>query len=345
MSVKTFLLLNSAASSSTYGSLQDGGSTTTATTTTGWTVGTTAGTVYANQNYNTKVTAATFGATPQPSAAPANAGECWRSSNPLTGHFESGTWTIAISVIASANAATGTGRLRVRIWKSANQNGSSAVELTTSTISTTQWNNLTTGAAQNLTGSQAIAATTFANEYLFIEVACEIDTASGNAAADVLIRIDQTNSKLTTALFDPSIDGTEYPGVAPSVSTVKIGGLNGAKVNGDFAGLPAPPVSQIVVTNVSPAAPSQVSNTTPISFDIIDSSVALAQIIIAVFYPGLKLYEVVYDGTKFTTSYYNATCSVTAIPHGFHFSLMRAPVWPDAPHVHIFAAAADGAVL
>ncbi len=232
MSVKSFLLLNSTASSSTYGSLQDGGSTTTATTATGWTVGTTAGTVYANQNYTTKVTAATFGGTPKPSAAPANAGECWRSSNPLTGHFEAGTWTIALSVIAVTSAATGTGRLRVRIWKSVNADGSSATELTTSTISTTQYNNLTTGAAQNLTGSQAITGTTFAAEYLFIEVACEIDTASGNVGSDVLIRIDQTNSKLTTAFFDPSVDGTEYAGAATAGGTAKVGGLTGSKVNG-----------------------------------------------------------------------------------------------------------------
>ena len=221
---KTFYLLNSVAAGSSYGSLQDGGSVTTATTATGWTVGTTAATAYANQNYASKVAAGSFGATAQPAAAPANAGECWRSTLAYTGSFEAGTWTVKLSVIAVANTASGAGKLRVRLWKSASATCATPVEVTPSgAVATGAWSNLTTSTAQNLSLTFTTTQFACAAEYLFLEVACEIDTASGNAAADVLVRIDGTNSVITTPQFDASSNADCMTGCVESSadSTVK----------------------------------------------------------------------------------------------------------------------------
>lgn len=202
----SFLLKNSAASGSSHGSLQDGSSVTTATSGTGFRVGTTAATNYALQNYNSIVT--TFTGAPEPSAAP-NTSDSWRSESRLNGTFASGSWSIALSVIASVANATGSGLIRVRIWKSSNADGSSATELTTSVATTTQWNNVTTSTAQNLTATASIAETNFINEYLFVQTAIQIDTAGANPTAEIRYRVDGTNSKITTTQFNISFPGTE----------------------------------------------------------------------------------------------------------------------------------------
>ena len=161
---------------------------------------------YALQAYNSVVT--TFTGTAEPSAAP-NTTDSWRSESPLTGGFAAGNWTIALSVIASVANASGTGVIRVRIWKSANADGSSATELTTSTVSTSPWGNLTTATAQNLTATVSIPQTNFVNEYLFIQTAIQIDTASASSTAEVRFRIDGTNSRITTSSFSQAINGDQ----------------------------------------------------------------------------------------------------------------------------------------
>lgn len=207
MAAKTFLIKNAIASGSSHGSLQDGGSLTTATTGTGWIVGTTAGLVYANETYGSKLTAASFGATAQPSSNPIT-NDCWRSESTLSGYFSAGAWTIAISIISVSAGATGTGKLRFKLWKGSAADGSNAVEITSGAIVTTGWSNLTTATAQNLTGTFNLASVApFSNEYLFMQVGCQIDTASNNTASDVLFRVDSTNSKITTSDFKFGLAG------------------------------------------------------------------------------------------------------------------------------------------
>ena len=237
MAVKTFLLKNSAASGSSHGSLQDGSTVTTATTTTGFRVGTTAATNYALQVYNSIVT--TFTGTALPSTSPSTT-DSWRSESPLTGTFANGSWSIALSVISSVANSTGSGRLRVRIWKSTNANGSSATELTTSTVTTTQWSNVTTSTAQNLTATATIAQTDFNNEYLFIQTAIQIDTVGANSTSEIRYRIDGTNSKITTTQFNVAFSGGELSTVFSSspIDTEGTAAYSGGELNFEFFSSP-----------------------------------------------------------------------------------------------------------
>lgn len=203
----TFYIKNATASGSSHGSLQNGGSApATATTGTGWTVGKTAATVYSLLLYGTKRAANTFGSTALPSGAPTTT-DCFRSENTLNGTFSAGSWTIAVSVISVTAAASGAGTLRARVWKSVNADGSGATEITSATAETGSWSNLLTSAAQNLTMSFNPGAVTLASQYLFLQLACKIGTASGNNSADVVLRTDGTNSKITTPLFTVKLDG------------------------------------------------------------------------------------------------------------------------------------------
>ena len=204
MPTDVFYLKNSVASGSSYGSLTLAAPSSLATTGTGWIVGTTTGTSYSLMVFGSKLAEASFDTAIQPSVDPNN-NDSWRSEAPINGTYAAGTWIIALSVISASNAASGSGRLRVRVWKSANADGSSPTELTTSTITTSQYNNLSTGTPQNLSGSQSFSATTFNNEYLFIQVACQIDAASADPNADIVFRVDSANSKITTPDFIGSV--------------------------------------------------------------------------------------------------------------------------------------------
>ena len=102
-------------------------------------------------------------------------------------------------------------------------------------------------------------------------------------------------------------------------------------------------MSVILVQNVIPSAGSQIGNSTTIAFDIVDTTSLLEQIVLAIDFEGLGLYEVAYDGAL--SSHYAATCDVTTIANGYHFQLLRDPVWPDSVALHIFAFAADGTAL
>lgn len=224
MPAKTFYVKNATASGSNFGSLQDGGTLTTATTGTGWTVGTTAATAYSPIVYATKQAAGTFGAVALPSGAPSSAAaDAWRTETPLTGTFSTGTWTFAASVIAVAAAASGAGKLRVRLWKDTSATGATASEITTSTVTTGQWTNLLTSASQNLSGTQSISSFTLSNEYLFVQMACQIDTASASASGDVVVRVDTTNSRIVTPSFTAALSATTATSSA-STSTRTISG-------------------------------------------------------------------------------------------------------------------------
>jgi len=210
MAVKTLLLKNAVSPiGGAHGSLQDAGAITTATTATGWVVGTTSATAYSLQTYATVKLAATFGGSAMPATSPITT-DCWRSDGKYYLTFATGTWTVATSVISVTQGASGAGRITARIWRSANADGSSAVEITSGAISTGQWSNLTTATAQNLTGTQSIASFSLTGEYLFLQLAAEIDTASANAAANVTLRVDSTNSKVTTAGFT-ALSGSGIP--------------------------------------------------------------------------------------------------------------------------------------
>lgn len=177
----TLYFLDSAASGSNFGQLQVGGSApSTATTATGWTVDTVGATNYALMAYASERASSVFSGTAQPAGNPDNSlGDCFRSTSTMSGDFATGVWTIAIPVIAVSAAAGQDGRVRVRLWKSANATGTSPTEITSGAVAGTTVTNLATGAEQVSTVTTgSITGFSMANEYLFVQVAWEITGAA-----------------------------------------------------------------------------------------------------------------------------------------------------------------------
>jgi len=202
MAAKTFYLKDALAGSSNHLSLQDGGSAPSQVhISSGWRVGTTAPTVYARMDSQTERGLADLGATPQPDGAPNNTlGDCFRSENTINGQFANANWSLSFQVEGeSRSTSTTDGRLRVRIWKSANQDGSSAVELTGAVLSTTQFTDLANSAFQTITVTWSPGETkTLTNEYLFVQVAFQLDGAGNNVNADVHLAVGSSNSVITS---------------------------------------------------------------------------------------------------------------------------------------------------
>lgn len=192
---------NSTASLSSHGSLQRGGTApSSATTGTGFKVAKNGAGRYCLQAFNTANNTA-FGTTALPAAAPGSS-DCWRSEGKLSGTIQSGTWDLFLSCIAVGTAATGSGRFRLRVWKDSADNGSTATELTSSSILTGSYSNLTTGTAQHLSASWAHSSpVTLSDEYLFFQVALETLTASGSNNANVTLRVDATNARIVIPGF------------------------------------------------------------------------------------------------------------------------------------------------
>lgn len=101
--------------------------------------------------------------------------------------------------------ASGTFHVNYRLYKSANADGSSPTELTSGVVAGSNMSNLTTttqsSTATLLSGASTI---TLNGEYLFLQIALEITVASGGSTADVVFRVDPTNSALTPPTFTRS---------------------------------------------------------------------------------------------------------------------------------------------
>jgi hypothetical protein len=202
-SAKTFYLKDAAASGSSHGSAQDGGSPPTAATTgTGWVTGTIASggalMVYGSIRPSGAITGSSF---PIPGTPPGTT-DCWRSEQPLNGTFNGGFWSGSIPVISTVGSTTD-GRFRLRFWKSANADGSGATEITTGQLLMSVATNVNTAAEIVTTGNTAVPNIVMSNEYLFILPGWNIAGAGGGATDNVLFRVG-TNSKITTPEFAPA---------------------------------------------------------------------------------------------------------------------------------------------
>jgi len=218
MAAKTFYLVNSAGPGTTSGSLQDGGSApTTATTGTGWTVGT-GSTNYARMAYGSKVASGSFATGPYPNTTFTLAAS-WQSQNTINGSFAAGTWTFNIPVIAVTAGGAQSGAAYVRVWRSANANGSSGTQITTASVTLSTVTSLSTSTQQISTGTVSMAAATLTNEYLFIEIAWRRTVAGGGTTADVVIRVGSAGTVVTTE-YTPArtVAGSLYVGSGGSDS-------------------------------------------------------------------------------------------------------------------------------
>jgi hypothetical protein len=214
MAVKTFYVLNTAATSpGWFGALQDGGTAPTAANATfGFAPGKLAVSAYCRARLGASGTSATTnpattsfigtatGPTAGTGATNTTSGDSFITPAAYTGAFPSGNWTFTFNMIATTAGLTG--RLGIRVWASVNTDGSSARELTSGEIfaPTAVAGIAITTSATALTATWAAPAITLNNEYLFFQLEYqESSTTSGSVTADnALFRVG--SSIVTTNL-------------------------------------------------------------------------------------------------------------------------------------------------
>jgi hypothetical protein len=173
----------------------------------GWTVGKIAAAFMADFDAGTKQTTGVLdNAILRPvslvTGATANA---FKTPAALTGTFAATVWTMTFAVRAGV-ASSQTGRMRLRVYKSVNADGSAATQLTPAIQVGTTSAALSTSADGTTTVSWTPAAPiTLNNEYLFFAIAWEIVAASGSNTGDVLIRTGQAAAGTRFVTSDLSI--------------------------------------------------------------------------------------------------------------------------------------------
>jgi hypothetical protein len=203
MAVKTFRVASTTANNS--GDLVDGVDQTAASRADGWTVGKTGTLLAADFDAATKQATGTFVTnTTRPSALIVGATcNAFGTTAPLTGTFAATAWTFTFAVRAGT-ASSQVGRMRMRVYRSVNADGSGATELTSGTQvgGTSAALSTTVDVTSAVTWSPGVTIT-LNNEYLFFVIAWEITTASGSNNGDVLIRTGQSaaGSRLVTPDF------------------------------------------------------------------------------------------------------------------------------------------------
>ncbi len=208
MATKTFYVLtNLATTPGWFGQLQDGGTAPTASNCAyGWAPGKLSGTSsnFCRARLGASGTVTTGGASilasstgPQAGTGTLNttAGDAFITPSAYTGSFVAGNWTFVINLIATTAGMTG--QLGIRIWASANANGSSARELSSGVVYFPTANGIavnTTATAFNYTWAAPLI--TLNNEYLFFEIEWKETTTGTNNSDNAFFR--QGSSIVTT---------------------------------------------------------------------------------------------------------------------------------------------------
>jgi hypothetical protein len=129
----------------------------------------------------------------------------YRTVNPLSGSFASGSWALAFKVKSNSYYAQ-VGKVYFRLWKSTAADGSGAEP-----VSVWQQSSLFlsfTAADQYKTGlcsTAVLGGVTFDNEYLFLEIAWFCTTSGGNNAAAVAwVHNEGAAEALTSPPFTPA---------------------------------------------------------------------------------------------------------------------------------------------
>ena len=206
MAALTFYLTNTAVNG--YGELNENApASALSSPVTGWIVAKTASGNYSAFLVNTERAANTFGATVLPAAASLNA-DGLRTASAYTGTFANANWTFTFEITATTSASGQDGNFGLRLYRSANADGSSATEITAARQETNAVTNLATGATTELAVTFNPGAFSVNGEYLFVQLAWEITGASGNNGADVNLRIGSNETRIVSADFTPSFTGS-----------------------------------------------------------------------------------------------------------------------------------------
>jgi hypothetical protein len=172
----------------------------------GWTVAKTAAGNSSNMQAGTEQPAGTFNSTTKPASTFSAGGG--RTTEPLTGTFASANWTFIFELTAVSAAAGQDGFIAFRMWRSANGNGSGAVQVTVLRQFTSTFTDLAIGATTEISSTFNPGSFSLNNEFLFFQVALEISGAASNNQADVIFRIGQNETRVVSAPFSETFSRT-----------------------------------------------------------------------------------------------------------------------------------------
>lgn len=140
-----------------------------------------------------------------PNAAPTTT-DCFRSENKYNGVIASGDWTVNFNL--DSDFGSQVVLASVRLWRGSAKDGSNAVELTAGHVDLNTAS-IVNGTAASSSGTINLAAKTFTNEYLFVQMALRLNsgTVSGVHVYINTGSISGSTSKITTPSFT---GGTSY---------------------------------------------------------------------------------------------------------------------------------------
>lgn len=202
MPAKTWYLTNASVSVGSDLSETDPGAEAYRSPVTGWIVGTGA-TNHSEYENDAERASSTFTGTTVPDGSLDTVlGDFWVSPAPITGSFDAGNWNVHFACRANNNGGAQDGRMRCRLFRGPNQDGSGATEITAAQQQGGLVTNLATSATQVSTATFDPGAFSVTNEYIFIQLAWERTGAGGMTTADVNVRIGNgsgTGSRVITA--------------------------------------------------------------------------------------------------------------------------------------------------
>jgi Concanavalin A-like lectin/glucanases superfamily len=207
VAVKTYYL--GSGQDGNFGALFDGVAQTAASRADGWTVAKIATVNASDFDAATKQASGTFAAASgKPAALITSAlANALKTPAALNGSFANTSWAFTFAVRAGTLSAQA-GRIRMRVYRSVNADGSGATEITGATqVGTTSTVLSTTADVTTVVTWSPGATINLANEYLFFVLAWEITTQAGSNSADVLLRTGSTGpagSRLVTPDFVPA---------------------------------------------------------------------------------------------------------------------------------------------
>lgn len=213
MAAITWYATNNLASNSSHQEMSetDPGTEAYASPVTGWVVSTGA-TNRSKFEAQTERAATTFDATTYPNGTIDTAlGDCLRSATAYNGSFASANWVVHFESRANSNGGAQDGRMYCRLFRSANEDGSSATEITSAAQQGTLVSNLATSATLDSAATFNPGAFSVSNEYLFVQLAWERTGAGGMTSSDVNMRIGNAGghgTRVVTSDFAQITEGS-----------------------------------------------------------------------------------------------------------------------------------------
>ena len=175
--------------------------------TTGWIVST-GSTNHSELDSQVERAATTFVNTQPPDGTPNTvSGDCLRSTNTYNGSFAAGNWNVYFAVRAQTSETGQDGRMRCRLLRGANADGSGATEITAAQQQGGLVTDLLIGTTQVSTATFDPGSFSVTNEYIFVQIGWERTGAATMTGADVNLRVGNasgTGTRVVSSDFTPA---------------------------------------------------------------------------------------------------------------------------------------------